>query len=112
MQLSAQGHGIPRIQRKVEEDLLELIAIGAHEPQMRSQVRGQDAHLAKGARNRGLHFDDRIVDVQRLQAHRLVAAERQQLAGEGGGHGAGLFDLESAIPGAVGKTFTKLIGAS
>ena len=91
--LPALGHGIPGIHRQVHDHLLDLTGIGLDH----AQVRPQDGHqidvLADQAPQHLIQVHDQIIEIQDLGREDLLAAEGQELAGQGGGPFRGRLDF-------------------
>ena len=94
---AALGHGIPRIEAEVHQDLMDLCRIGTDGPDT-----GRIDHLDLDSRVNGSPQQrNRFFHVSRqMQQRRLVGrppAEGQELPGEFGGPAPGLFRLAEEL---------------
>lgn len=82
---AALRHGVAGVGGEIHQHLADLPGIGAHP----AQVFGGDDHqfyiLAQHAQQQILHLRDDLVQVEDFRFQHLLAAKRQQLAGESGG---------------------------
>ncbi len=91
-QLATLRHGILRIHDQVHDDLFELPGVGAGVSGVGGEARDQFDVFADQGPQQPLHVADHAVDVDDLQFQELLAAERQQLPGQGRGAVGGLLD--------------------
>ena len=101
---AARGHGVPRVHREVDDDLLDLVGIGAH----RAGARGEGDHqldvLADQRAQQLLRGGHDVVEVEHLGPQDLLAAEGEQALGEGRRAPDGAADLaEVGERGGVGR---------
>ena len=80
-ELAAVGHGVARVHREIDDDLLQLTRVDRDAPQAGRLVRGELDVLAEEPAQ---HGDDTLDDcgrVENLGLKNLIAAEREQLPG-------------------------------
>ena len=81
-QLSPAGHRVPRVDRQIEERMLELVGVYQHRPQTAGQHGlGLDL-LAQSAAQEIRHPGDQPVDLERFRVERLAAREGQEPLGQ------------------------------
>ena len=91
-QLPAAGHGVPGVEREVQDHLLELARIAMTSPRWGSRT--VTSSMSSRMRRRSiLSMSETGVEIERLGGQHLLAAEGQQLAGEGGRALGGVADL-------------------
>ena len=83
-QRAAGGHGVSRIHHQVHEHLMKLSGIRAHVAGILRQGQSQHHVLADHAPQHLLEVFDQVVQTEHHRLEHLLAAERQQLAGESG----------------------------
>ena len=81
-ELPAAGHRVARVDRQVDQDLLELAGVRLDRPQAAGGHGGQVDVLAQGAAQQLLQAADDVVEAEHLRVHDIAAREDQQLAGE------------------------------
>ena len=102
--LAAVGHGVARVDDEVDDDLLELVEVGLHQPQVAAVDDVERDRLADEPAQQHLQFRQHVVELQRLRPHRLPAGEGEQLAHEAGGPVGVLLDLHDVLAGrSVGR---------
>ena len=84
-------------------DLLELVHVGLHEPQVAAVAEVELHPLAEEALQQHREVGEPIVEVQHLRAQRLAAREREQLPHEARGPVGVLLDLHDVLEGRVGR---------
>ena len=77
-QLSAIRHRVARIDREIQDHVLELIGVGVDPPQPASQHRLKDDVAPKGMPQQIRHAADQLVDLDRLRLQRLLPREGEQ----------------------------------
>ena len=81
-QRAAVGHRVARVDREVEQHLLELAVVGHDRPQVGRQRRLEHDVLAERAAQQLLHLEHDAGQVEHARADDLAAREREQLARE------------------------------
>ena len=92
---AAIRHGIAGVDRKIHDDLMQLMSVRHDLSRERVEAGGQGNVLADQAVQHAHRIVDDGVHLQRAGLNHLLAAECQQLAGEADGMGSGLADLVS-----------------
>ena len=92
-QLTALGHGVPRVDRQVHHDLLEHAGVGFDGEKFPRIIRLQSYLLAQKPRQHFFHFAQHAVQIEDLGLNGLFAAEHEQLPGQRGGPAAGIRNL-------------------
>ena len=94
---AALGHGVAGVDHEVREHLLQLAGVGLH-PQRPGVEGGRklDVFADQPVQHR-VEVADQAVEVEHDRLPHLFAAERQQLAGQGGGAFSGLLDLTAHL---------------
>ena len=77
-QRAAIGHGVPAVDRDVEDRKLQLVGVGADGGQIGGQIDRQGDARAHGARQQRLHARDQVGQVHRRGRERLAPREGQQ----------------------------------
>ena len=96
-------HGIPSVHREIDDDLLELLRVGANGSQFAIVANGELDLAAHQPLEQLAHLADHVGHLQHHRAQRLLAAEGEQLASErGGAVGIGL-DLLDVVVIAVAR---------
>jgi hypothetical protein len=78
-------HRVPRVERKIEQDLLELPAVRTYVPQVVGEPQLQVDRVADGAVQHARQAVHHLVEAQRRGLHHLAAPEREQLPRQRGG---------------------------
>ena len=81
-EMAALGHGVARVDRQVQQGVLDLTRIGHHHRDARSQPRLDADLLAQAAAQQVDHAVDQGVQVDRLGVQGLPPPEGEQAAGE------------------------------
>ncbi len=81
-QLSALRHRIARVDRQIQDDVLELVDVHKRVPQTAGHHRFHLNGLAQGAPKQVVHAANRGCEVDHNRLQRLLAAEGEQLRGE------------------------------
>ena len=103
LKAAAVRHGVARIDEQVHDHLLDLFGIGQDTAQMGIERGGEGDVFADEAAEHAFGIADGGIEVERTGLDDLLAAEGEELAGEGGCAFAGLADFLGAVPqGAVG----------
>ena len=89
----AVRHGVARVEREVDQRLLDLAAVGLDRPELRAEVGRQLDVLAERALEERLEVGDDVVQDRATRATGLVAAEDRQLPRQRGAAPAGAPDL-------------------
>ena len=89
----ASRHRVARVDREIDDHLLELSRIGADRTELGVEHRQQLDVLADQAPQHHVHVGDDGVEVEHPGLQDLPAAEREQLPGERRGARGGLLDL-------------------
>ncbi len=113
-QLSAARHGMPSIEGQVHDDLLDLAEVRLAEPQV-VQGYGQDLDVfSDQPPEQGVEIQHDVVQVNDARRKHLLAAEREQLAGNARGSIGGRLDLRRAVGQAAagGNAFGHDLGVS
>ncbi len=95
---AAGGHGVAGVDDQVEDHLLELAEVHVDRAIGRGELEVQPAVLADEAPQHGLQVADHVVQVEHPRLQRLLAAEGEELAGQGGRALFGLLDLLDVGP--------------
>ncbi len=82
---AAVRHGVARVDREVEQRVLELVGVAERRPQPSARLDLEVDRVADRAAQQVLHAGDQRVDVGRLRIERLPAREGQQPVGQRGG---------------------------
>src|SRR6185312_448274 len=96
-QPAALRHGVARVDDQVQDDLLDLSAVGAHEPERLGQIRDELDILGQEPRQHLLEIVGEGAQVEDLGLEHLPAAERQQLTGEARGAVGGAQNLAEPV---------------
>src|SRR5579862_5883957 len=83
-ELPTLGHGIARIDRKIENGTFKLVRIGQHPPETAGEYRLDRYRFAERAREETCHPRHESVHIHGFRLKRLAPRKREQLAGEGG----------------------------
>ena len=81
-ELAAVGHGVPRVDGEVQDDLFQLARIGLDGHEIGCQPGAQLHILPEKPPQQLVHVGDHLVGIQRRRGDDLLAAEGQELAGE------------------------------
>jgi len=92
-QQAAFGHGVARVHRQVQKHLLHHAIVSLHQRRLRPIIQLQGDVFPEDAPQHLGHVADHFIHIQLPRLHHLPAAERQQLAGQGGGPLRSLADL-------------------
>ena len=95
-QLSALGHRVARVHRKVHDDLFDLAHVRANRAEVARQIDCEIDVFADQPRNQLAHFFHDGIQIDRARLQHLHAAEGEKLAREGRstvGRAVDLFDL-------------------
>ena len=84
-EVTAVGHRVPRVDRKVEDRAFELVDVAECEPCLRIEHRLQGRLLSQGPMEQVFHGDDEGVHVDGLGVKRLPPGKREQSMRERGG---------------------------
>jgi hypothetical protein len=84
-ELAALGHGVAGVDRQVEQHLLDVAGVGLDRPQLRVGHGDQLDVLADDAAEHPVHVRHHGPQVEDLRLHDGLAAEGQELAGQGRG---------------------------
>ena len=103
---AAFGHGVAGVDGQVQDHLLHLPRIDLDRFQCRGEDGGQQDVVADQAAQHLLRVAHSDVEVEDLRLHRLLAAERQQLAGQRLGALARLANLADQFLGRFVKRLT------
>ena len=93
VQLAPARHGVARIDRQVEQDLLDHAQIGLDGGQAGGKIHLQGDVLAQDAAEHLGNIVDNFIQIHHLGMEFLFAAEGHQLAGQRAGPLAGLDDF-------------------
>ena len=96
----APGHGVPGIDHQVHDHLLDLAGVGHDLAQIRLGDGDQFDVFTEEAPQHLIQVQDQIIEVEHLGGEDLLAAEGQELAGQGGGPLRRLVDFLQIIRGA------------
>ena len=88
---AAVRHGVARIDRKVQNSILDLAGIDPCHPEVRGQLGGHVDTFAERAPQQLGHADRRVVEIDHGRLQGAAPAERQEPAGEPRTHAGGLF---------------------
>ena len=97
------GHGVAGVDHEIDDDLLELVDVGLHQPQVAAVLEADFHGLADKAAQQHLQVRQNVRQLQHLRAQGLAAREGQQLANEAGGAVGVLLDLHDVLEGRVGR---------
>ena len=89
----AVRHGIARVEREVDDDLLELRPVGLHPAQLGGEAQHELAVLAHQPAQHRLHVHQHRVELQHQRLEELAAGIRQQLPADVGRALGGAGDL-------------------
>ena len=95
---STLRHGIPRVDDKIDQNLLKLGLVGAQPPIRLIELTDEPDIVANEAAQHGFQTHDRGIERQNFGVQRLFTAEREQLPNQRRGPFAGLqgfFDLSA-----------------
>src|SRR2546428_639605 len=96
-QPAAGRHGISRIDREVDDDLLDLSRVGHDEVELRVERDDELDVLADQTPEHVAHAGDGGVEIEWLPGGRLIAAEREELSRQARGALGGALDLVEAL---------------
>ena len=82
-QRAALGHGVPRVDDEVDDDLLDLSRVGADAAERRVELGHEADVLADQPREHARGFRDERVDVEHASARRAACVKRRAAAGSG-----------------------------
>ena len=80
-----RDHRVARIDRQIDDDLLELAGVGAHRAEVAAMLDDQLDGLAEQPLEQMRHFGHDVGQLEDLRAQRLLARESEQLPGQPGG---------------------------
>ena len=101
--LAAVGHGVARIDDEIHHNLLELVDVRLHQPQVAPVLQVQIDLLAHKAAQQHLQVGQHVAQLQHLRAERLAAREGEQLTRQRGGAVRVLLDLHDVLEGRIGR---------
>jgi hypothetical protein len=78
----ALGHGVARVDREVEHDLLQTHRVDDHGPERGLGDRVDLDPLAEGAPQEQVHAPETFVEVHRPRRHHRAPGEREEVAGQ------------------------------
>ncbi len=97
-QYPAALHGIPGVNRDVDQHLLDLAAVGQHRAEIRRQAGDQLDMLTERADKQLLQVGDHVIEAEHARLDHFAAGEGQQLASQRGGPLRGLLHLLDVFP--------------
>ena len=97
-ELPAARHGIAGVDGEVHHHLFDLAGIGFDASQPRGERGVQANVLPEKTSQQFVHVADHAIEVEYLGRHHLLAAEGEQLAGQGRGAVSRLLDLVELRP--------------
>ena len=100
--LAALRHRVARIDHEIDHDLLELVEVSLHQPEIASVLEFETDLLAGEAPHQHLQVGQQVVDLQHLRPQGLPARERQQLPHETRRAIGVLLDLHDVLEGRIG----------
>ena len=103
-QLAASRHGVARVDREVDDDLLELADVGAHRPKVAAMIDLELDVAADQPRQQHPEVGQHVGQVQHFRPQRLLARKGQKLAHQRGGAVGVLLDVHDVREGRVGRT--------
>ena len=106
-QASAVRHGIARIDREIDDDLLELRQVHLHRPQIAAMHDLELDLFADQPPQQDGEIGQQLAEIEHLRAQRLPAREGQQLTHQRSGAIGILLDLHDVGEGRIGR----LVGA-
>jgi len=95
---AAVGHGVPRIDDEVDEDLVKLAGVGAQLAGGWVELDDQRQILPDESAEHRFDGPDGFVEIQDLGADDLLAAEGEELLGQGGRPFGRVADPVDALP--------------
>ena len=102
-ELAAVGHGVARIDRQIDDHLLELRQVDLHRPQIAAVHHLQRHLLADQPLEQHAEIVDRLAQVEHLRAQRLLAREGQELPHQRRGAVGVLLDLDDVLERRIGR---------
>ena len=102
-ELTAIGHGVARIDREVDDHLLELMQVGLDGPEVAAAFELQLDVLAEQAAEQDRQLGQHVAELQALRPQGLLAREGEQLAHEAGSAVRVLLDVHDVLEGRIGR---------
>ncbi len=100
---TALAHRVARVDDEIDDDLLELIEVGLHQPQIASVHDVELDRFADQPAQQHLQFRQHLAELQRLRTQGLPAREREQLAHQPRRAVGVLLDLHDVLEGRIGR---------
>ena len=94
---AALRHGVTRVEREVDDHLLELRAVGLHPAELGGEAQHELAVLAHQPAEHRLHVHEHRVELEHLRLEELPAGVGEQLPADVGGAVGGAGDLAHVL---------------
>ncbi len=102
-ELAAERHGVARIDREIDDHLLELADVGLDRPEVAHLRDGERHVLADQPAQQHREIRQRLAEIDHLRAQGLLAREREQLPHQAGRPVGVLLDLHDVLERRIGR---------
>ena len=102
-ELAAIRHGVARVDREIDDHLLELGDVGLHRPQVAAEHGFQLNLLADQTAQQHVELGNHVIEIEHLGPQRLPPRKRQQLPHQARRPVGVLLDLHDVLKGRIGR---------